>query len=57
MLIALPPSHRVRIQILAQNVAVFLTPRGVVDFCHDGLHLQVALVITVIKTDGIEAIA
>jgi len=57
MLISLPPSHRVRIHILAQNVAVFLTPRGIVDLCHDGLHLPAALVITVIKTDGIEAIA
>jgi len=57
MLITLPPSHRVRIQILAQNVAVFLTPRGVVDLCHDGFHLLPARVITVIKTDGIEAIA
>jgi hypothetical protein len=56
MLIALPSSHRVLIQIFSQDIAVFLTPGGVVDLCHDRLYFLVTVVITVIKTDGIETI-
>jgi hypothetical protein len=44
------------IELLSQHITVHFSPRGIVDFCHDGLHLTAFPVEAVKETDGIEAV-
>jgi hypothetical protein len=57
MLIALPSSYGVLIEVFTEDVTVFFTPRCVVYLCYDGFHMLVGMVVTIIQAYRIEAIA